>query len=140
MAPPIRGVSTGIKQLITATNDFDGQLPSTTPAYDAATRLETFPTDTQGGLFDFEQTEPIVVTGVDLKLGGQTTWTLSRVHSDASEVVWLVSVPPPETSVVVGGSDEQLRLLPGQKLKLVTTNATAALEATVMVRAESEEA
>ena len=140
MAPPIRGVSTGIKQVITATNDFDGTLPGTTPAYVAATRLETFPTDTAGGLFDFGQIETIVVVGVEFKLGGQVSWSLSKVHSDASEVVWLTNALPLETSVVVLGSDEQLRLLPGQKLKLVTTGASATLEATVMVRAESEEA
>lgn len=40
-----------IQQEITATNDWDGTEPTTTPAI--ADGIKAYPTDTQGGLFDF---------------------------------------------------------------------------------------
>lgn len=137
MAPPIRGMSTGIEQRITAGNDFDGLAPTTTPAYDGAKRLEQWPTDTQGGLIDFEQTEVVVVTGIDIKFGGQTSWTLSRVFADATEAGWLFGTN--ESVLVVGGEDTHIRLLPGMKLKLVSAGASSAMTVWVYVRSESGE-
>lgn len=116
-----------IEQKITATYQFNGVAPTTIKVdqYD----MERFPTDTVGGLFDFGMTKPARLEQVIVKLGGQSSWSLSLVDVDATEVVILSGT----TEVQVVNASLKLVMLEGQKLKLVTAGATTAMVARVTV-------
>lgn len=131
MSPPIRRHSTGILQAITAGNDFDGTLPT---GAGRAGEIETFPAAAAGGLFDFGQANSVVVSGVRLFLGGQTSWDLKIVSVSGVEYTWLTGTT--ESSFIAAGKDIELPLLPGEKLKLTTTGASTAMEALITVRGE----
>ncbi len=121
-----------IKQIITATNDFDGAAATTTPA--DADGIRVYPTDTVGGLFD-PLTEmgasgiPIEVVNFQVRFGGQTSWTLSLVDV-LGEVV--ITSGTTETSFFYDPDSETIVLLPGQTLKLVTTGASTAMYAALL--------
>lgn len=120
-----------IKQIITATNQFDGTLPGTTPADSNGVR--TYPTDTAGGLFD-PLTEmgatgiPVEIVNVQVKFGGQSSWSLVLSDPDGDVTVQSGTT---EASLFYN-PDEALVLLPGQTLKLSTTGATTAMYAAVL--------
>ncbi len=135
MPPPITSITSAIRQSIEAGSQFDGQAPLTSP--DLAGQIETFPESTQGGLFVFGHTEVIVIVQVEAKLADATDWTLSKVQEDSTEIPWQVRTAAGD--LVIAGEDSYLRLLPGQKLKLVTSGATGAMSAVVYARSESGE-
>jgi hypothetical protein len=133
MAPPIRRHSIGIVQVITAASQFDGTVPSTNPIRSG--EVDLYPTDVAGGLFDFDHNRPVVVSSVRLFLGGQSSWSLSIVAVSNREFVWLSGTSEP--SFIAAGKDVELPLLPGEKLKLVTTGASTVMEAFITVKDET---
>jgi hypothetical protein len=78
------------EQHVTAGSDFDG----TTPDGDIvrANNLESWPEDVKGGLFDFDPydcDQPLWVRSVELKLGGQSAWTVHKKDADGCELLIL---------------------------------------------------
>lgn len=142
MAPviPRHDRPVAIRHQLKASNDFDGGAPA-----DGATPLvPTIQNDTwnygdgtHGGLFDpyadpltFQKRDSLIIAGVELKLGGQSTWSLSLVDPFGTETVIVKGTN--ETSVVYGiHSLGEIVILWSSKLKLVTTGASAAMVATV---------
>lgn len=112
-----------IIQRITAGSQFDGQAPSTTPA--EADNIRSFPTDTQGGLFEFDGDYHTEVRQVQIDFGGQSSWVLSM--TDGSED-FVIETGTNETSWYA----QDVATIPeGWKLKLVTTGANQAMKAMV---------
>ena len=119
------GVRT-IQQAITAGNDFDGSAPAGSVV--RGSDIEAYPAAATGGLFDFGNANPLEVFQISIRLGGQTTWTLSVVDIDAVETVaWSGTT---EASFVTLAGDRFL-LLEGQTLKLVTSGASTAMRARI---------
>jgi hypothetical protein len=117
----------GIKQTMTATNNFGGLLPTTTPAMTG--KLYIFPTDTQGGLFDpGNESQVVRLVAVELDLANQTSWKLEFVDADSN--AYTLYSGTTEASYFVT-DPEILYLLPGETLKLTTVGATAAMSATL---------
>ena len=116
-----------IKHQITAGSQFDGQVPSTTPAEENG--VVVYPTDTQGGLFEFGMDAvPVALFEVMVKLGGQTSWTLKII--DGSTAFDLASGTT--EAQYLYRPDEPVILLPGQKVELKTVGASAAMWATAV--------
>ncbi len=107
------------QQIVSAGNNFDGTDPGTTPVVNSAFE-KSWPIATHGGLFDFAQRGPVLVD-VQLILGGQSTWSLSLVHSTGAELVLWSGTN--ETSFATLESDRTL-MLAGQTLKFRTTGTT----------------
>src|SRR5574343_508540 len=77
---PIQGsLSVGIQQAITAGQQFTGVAPGGTAS--VANGCNKFAAHANGGLFNFEQTEPIIVDTFYAAFGAAVgTWTLSIVN------------------------------------------------------------
>lgn len=120
-----------IKQQISATDDFDGTLPTGTPTLNNGVYLYT--EQAAGGLFiPVRQAElpwaEVRVVGIEIRFGGQATWTISIVDTDDDEVIrWAGTV---EDDFAMGAEDGVI-LLPNQEFKLETTGAATAMYATV---------
>jgi hypothetical protein len=117
-----------MEQRVTAGNDFNGALPTTTVVL--ADNLEAFPTDVVGGLFDLNLEAPVLVRSLELKLGGQSVWTIHKRDKDGDEL--LVLCGKKETDVLLTLADSFV-LTDKQKIVVRTTGATAALIARVFV-------
>lgn len=112
-----------------AGSDFDGTLPTTEVVLGDG--LEAFPPDTKGGLFDFELTAPVFVRSVELKLDGQTAWTVHKRDKENDELLILCGTT--ETDFLTTVSDSFV-MTPKQKLVVRTTGASAAIIARVTVQ------
>jgi hypothetical protein len=92
--------------------------------------MNKYATDTKGGLFDFEQSEPIVVHNVMADFGGSVTYSLYVVNLDANG-----AVIAGESLLITSGTAATLsyvsRLTLGvkQAVQLITTGASAAMKA-----------
>jgi hypothetical protein len=118
-----------IEQTITATHNFNGGPPVGTPV--AVDGMTSYPTAITGGLFDFGQdTAGIEVAQVFIKLGGQSSWSLSLVDNDAT----LTVVASGTTETFYANPNWGLILLQHQTLKLVTSGASGAMKARVTAR------
>ena len=87
----------GIQQIITSGSQFDGAAPTT--AQTAANGMTKYATDTKGGLFNFEQSEPIVVHHILADFGVDVTWSIKVVNLDA-----LGSIISGETLIFADGT------------------------------------
>jgi len=114
-----------IEQKITAGSQFTGAAPAGTVTRELD--MERYPTGTVGGLIDFANPNPIQVKQIFIKLGGQSSWTLQMVDTDAVATTVLSGT----TETFVANTTLNLILLQGQKLKLVTVAATTAMVARV---------
>lgn len=115
-----------IQQGITAGNDFDGTAPAGSPTF--ANDIEAIAAEAAGGLFDFENSNPVEVRQVSILLGGQISWSLVLVDVDDNEFPFLSGTT--EASVL---DLSKLILLEGQKLKLTTTGASTAMTARITI-------
>lgn len=121
-----------IEQRIDAGSQFDETAPSTTPADDKAVRV--FPSDTQGGLFEFD------FAGPDASF---VTYQIDQIFADFADaaIVQIAIIdsvtPTPNRSVLftpaAGGyiMSTPFELAWDQKLTIKTTGATAAMLARV---------
>lgn len=130
-----------IRQELKAGNNFDGSAPEDTgvpltPTFDHDTFV--FLAGTKGGLFDpwaaplsFPSRDSLLLAGMELKLGGQSTWKLELV--DAFGTVTQVYNGTNEATVVKGAWDIPAGLIItwGSKLKLTTAGASGAMVATL---------
>jgi len=123
-----------ITQVMDVGDNFDGALPGTDPV--TTNGVKVYPkddVDSHGGLFEFTGSEnrAVDVRGFQFKGAGQSTWTLNIVDPVAGDMAWLTGT---SSVVYVLLAADRITLLPGQKLKLVTTGtpSTTELRATVM--------
>ena len=120
-----------IEQKLTAGNDFTGVLPSTTLM--RGQNLEFYPEDTVGGLFTPSPAlcNPVMVRCVELKLGGQSLWTLHKRDIDGDEI--LIMCGEDDTDFISTEMDS-FPLTVGQSLVLRTTDATDKLIARITLQ------
>jgi hypothetical protein len=125
----------GIQQLITAASQFNGARSDSTLT--AGNGMNKYATDTKGGLFDFEQSEPVIVHNILADFGGSVTYTVYIVNLDAAG-----AVIPGESLLLATGTGALLNLAlqhivlgSKQALQLTTTGATAAMKARVWATA-----
>lgn len=119
-----------IEQRMVAGSDFNGELPSTKVV--PADSLEAFPEDTIGGLFDFQLREPVFVRSVELKLGGQSSWTVHKRDKEGDELLILCGTD--ETDFLTTQADSWI-LTAKQKLVVRTTGASTKMICRVSVQA-----
>ncbi|RKZ09773.1 hypothetical protein DRQ25_05140 [Candidatus Fermentibacteria bacterium] len=119
-----------IQQKIIATNDFDG----TAPLVDAVKSDDIYKhaAETAGGLFDFGTVGDQEIVSIELKLAGQSAWTIHK--KDAEGIELLLWVGTTETDFVTLAEDRTF-LTEDQTLLLRTTGATGALTARITVDA-----
>jgi len=116
----------GIQQLITAASQFTGA--ASTSAQTLGNGMTKFATDTKGGLFNFEQTEPIVVHNVMADFGGSIPYNVYIVNLDANG-----AVISGESMLYASGTAATLSLTSrltlgvNQAVQIKTTTATAAM-------------
>lgn len=119
-----------MEQRVTAGGAFDGTLPA--GAVVRKDSIEAYPTGATGGLFDLGLKEPVFVRSVELKLGGQSSWTIHKRDTQGTEI--LVICGTNETDFV-STSCESFILTAKQKLVVRTVGATADLLCRVSVQA-----
>lgn len=118
-----------VEQRISAGNDFDGTLP--TGIVLRKFSLEAYPVEAAGGLFDLGLKDPVFVRTVELKLGGQTAWTVHKRDLAGDEILILCGTN--ETDFITTQC-ESFILTAKQSLVVRTTGATAALLCRVSVQ------
>lgn len=125
-----------IEQTVASGHHFDATAPGDNPAFDANTQTLRHASQNAGGLFspgaypdsnlaDARADASLLceLAGAELKLAGQTSWTLVIASGgSAPDVTWLSGTT--ETSVVAMGADVAKILLPGQYLKLTTSGGS----------------
>jgi len=120
-----------IQQTISATDDFDGTLPPGTPAL--SDDIKRFPVAATGGLFDFEITSPHIIRSCEIRLGGQSAWSVSKKDSEGDEIV--IWSGAGETTFFSSDSDRPL-MYEKETLLLRTTGATAVLKCRIALEKE----
>lgn len=113
-----------IEQKVTAGNDFTGDNPGT--VLSRSDHLEHYPESTVGGLFlpDPELSEPLLLRSIELKLGGQTAWTVHKRDRDGDELLIICGTDETDFVTTVG---ESVVLSKKQALVVRSTGATAKL-------------
>jgi len=116
----------GIQQRITAGSQFNGA--ASTSAQTVANGMTKFATDTKGGLFNFEQNEPIVVHHLIANFGTSIAHQVFIVNLDAAG-----AVIAGESLLIASGTATFISLIPQvvlgvkQAIQLTTTGATLAM-------------
>jgi hypothetical protein len=118
-----------VEQRITAGGAFDGTVPPGTIVRKDS--IEAYPPAATGGLFDLDLKEPVFVRTVELKLGGQSLWTVHKRDTFGDEI--LIICGTNETDFV-STQCESFVMTAKQKLVVRTTGATAALICRVSVQ------
>ena len=123
---PVGTCPVGIQQIITSGSQFDGARSTTTPTL--ANGMTKFPTDTKGGLFDFEQNEPIVIHHIVADFGVSVSWTLEIANLDSTGAI----ISGETMTMATGTGDKyvsavtQLVLGPRQAVQLITSGGASA--------------
>ena len=117
------------EQRIAAGSDFDGTSPVGEVVH--ADSLEAFPEGTVGGLFDFGLSEPVFVRSVEIKLGGQSEFTVHKRDLTGDEI--LIICGSDETDFITTAADAFI-MTAKQKLVVRTTGATGALICRVSIQ------
>ena len=121
-----------IQQTISAAANFDGTLPPGTPAHSAD--IKRFPVAATGGLFDFGITGPHVIRAVEIHLGGQSAWSVSKKDSEGAEIIlWSGTT---ETEFVKSGQGGNHLMYENETLLVRTTGATGELKCRVALERE----
>jgi hypothetical protein len=118
-----------MEQRMLAGNDFSGEPPTTTIVLGDG--MEAFPADAVGGLFDLGLKAPVFVRSIELKLDGQTAWTVHKRDREGDELLILCGTD--ETDFLTTTSDSFV-LTNKQLLVVRTTGASAAIIARVTVQ------
>jgi hypothetical protein len=118
-----------MEQRITAGGGFNGTVPP--GLLTRKDSIEAYAPAATGGLFDLELKEPVFVRTVELKLGGQSLWTVHKRDREGDEI--LVICGTNETDFV-STQCESFILTAKQMLVVRTTGATAALICRVSVQ------
>lgn len=122
---------TTIEHRITATNQFDGTVPSTTPADDADLGLRKYPADNNGGRFNPMPTSQWLyeVSRIAADFADAATVEIAIVNADG-DVVTIYSAAAGGKVLIT----DTFKLLPDEYIRIVTTAATAAMMARVTQR------
>jgi hypothetical protein len=118
-----------MEQRIAAGSDFAGELPTTEVAHGDS--LEAYPEDTKGGLFDFDLTAPAFVRSLEIKLGGQSVWTVHKRDKEGDEL--LILCGDDETDFLTTLADSWI-LTAKQKLVVRTTGASTKMICRVSIQ------
>lgn len=127
---PVGVMPAGIQQKITAGSQFNGV--ASTSAQTSANGMTKFATDVKGGLFNFEQSEPIVVHHLIANFGTSIAHQVFIVNLDSTG-----AVIAGESLLIASGTAAFISLIPqvvlgvGQAIQLTTTGATLAMVGTV---------
>lgn len=124
------GGITAIEQRVLAGSNFDGTMPAGQHLYRHDIQIWRDP-QTAGGLFDFKITEPYIVRSIELKLGGQTSWTVHKTDTHGTEL--LICCGTDETDFLTT-EGESFIISEKQTLIVRTTGATAALLARISIQ------
>lgn len=119
------------RQVITAGSQFTGVAPG--GAATTTGSMKTWATHTLGGLFDPLLGSPGQIVGFELKGGSQSSWTLRRVHADASVGATVFSGTTGDYATAGG-----VWLGVGEKLKLESSGASTEISAVLLVRTMGE--
>jgi hypothetical protein len=129
------GVSTvGIQHLITAGQQFTGVIPPITPTPPTfANNLTKFAIASTGGLFNFENSETVIVTQYAFNFNAATAYELALVNLDNTGAVIAAEtqIIYSDTATTLFTQPQRIILGARQALRLVTTNAVAAMCAQV---------
>jgi hypothetical protein len=118
-----------IEQRINAGEDFDGTVPLLDSKREGG--MEQFDPADSGGVFDFKIKSPHFVRTIELRLGGQTSWTIHKRDIDGGETILFQG--DDEEHVLMTERDSFV--LDGSQLIVVrTTGATAPLLARVTIQ------
>ena len=113
------------EQRVSAGSDFDGTAPAGDLA--PANNVEAWPEGASGGLFNFDPydcKQPLWVRSIELKLGGQTIWTVHKKDASGDELLILCGTD--ETDFLTTLADSFI-ITAKQCLVLRTTGATSKL-------------
>lgn len=123
-----------IEQRITAGNDWDGTVPSTTPDF-AIKGVKKFPTDVAGGLFEFDFTAfflmevqqiSVVFAGV-----GTKSIVIRGPGGVADDFEIFKSTDPLEVNILI---TDKFQLSPDENIVILSTGAANAMFARVIGR------
>lgn len=122
------GVRT-MEQRIDAGSDFDGTTPPGSVVREFG--IEKYASAATGGLFDFSLTEPHMLRSIELKLGGQTFWTIHKRDTEGDEILYCCGTD--ETTFVTTEADSII-LTDKQKVVVRTVGASGPLIARVTIQ------
>ena len=135
--------STGIQQRITSGGHFDGTLPTGNTS-DAGTAdqngLYKYTAQAAGGLFVWNNYEPILVVQLHVDLGGSGDVTVSVVNQDdaglaVTDEEIIIYQAQSVRYITLDETHFRVTLLRGQALKLVTTSPGAVIQVAQAVAA-----
>ena len=124
-----------IRQQISAGGDFDGSEPTGAPTFE--NEIFKFAAEATGGLLDisssaysFEGPGPLLLVGLEITFGGQSSWTLTKKDVDGN-AIQIDSGTNEARLFKAGGAASYLPiyLLWGDKLELSTASASGAMTA-----------
>lgn len=118
-----------MEQRITAGGNFDATLPAGVVVRGSS--IEAFPASSAGGRFDFELTEPVFVRTLELKLGGQASWTVHKLDKDGDEL--LVACGTNESDFITTDRDSFV-LTARQSLLVRTVGASLAMMCRISIQ------
>lgn len=124
----VGGIRT-IEQRITAGGNFDGTLPP--GDVERTVGIEKFPPASAGGLFDFGIAEPHVVYGIELKLSGQSSWTIHKRDVEGDELLLMCGL---DEESFLATSHDSFVISDQEKLILRTVGASGEMIARVHIR------
>ena len=128
-----------IEQKMNAASVWNGAAPVGTPV--SGSDMESYPEGAAGGLFDFENNNPITVKQIAIAFGsGTTSWKLELIDKDAVPVEVKAGTSLTYfANFASGEAGAGLILLEGQKLKLTSVGGpTTAARARVTVSSQVE--
>lgn len=117
-----------IEQRVHSGHDFDGTEPAGEPVRRFG--IQAFPIQNAGGLFDFDIVQPHYIRCIELKLGGQSSWTVYKRDLGGTEL--LLCTGTNETDFVTVEAESML-ITPGQVLLVRTFGAGVPLMARITV-------
>lgn len=120
-----------IEHRITATNQFDGSVPTTTYVDDADAGIRRYPTSTGGGRFAQLVTSGWLseVQRIAADFADAATVEIAIVNA-AGDVVLIYSAATGGTVLIT----DMIKLAPDEFIRIVTTGATLAMVARLTVR------
>ena len=118
-----------MEQRIDAGSDFDGTLPA--GDLTRGDSLEKYVSGPKGGLVDFNLDAPVWVRSVELKLGGQTVWTVHKKDLEGDELLILCGTD--ETDFLTTEADSFV-LTAKQQLVVRTSGSSAKMLCRVTIQ------
>lgn len=121
-----------IEQRISAGNDWNGALPSTTPDF-SAKGVKAFPEDAVGGLFQWAFTSYFLkeVQEIRVNFNGVANKSIVIRKTGAPDILIFSSTNPLESNILI---TDKFQLAPDEDLVIVSAGAATAMYARVIAR------